>query len=141
MPCGTYHFFLVPLLDPSEVFWALRDCLNHLLLPLIPLLSLFPYIGLLLISEFKHAIQESSIYQLFFQDAAISDRDQTESTEPDDTSAKRSIGLGVYRSIKWIYMKFREFHELSSRSRGGIRLVTPIDVKERRFVGFIHLRT
>ncbi len=66
MPYGTYHFFLIPLLDPSEVFWALRDCLNHLLIPLIPLLSLFPFIGLLLIPEIKHAIQDSTIYQLFF---------------------------------------------------------------------------
>ncbi|KAL8858529.1 MAG: hypothetical protein Q9178_005027, partial [Gyalolechia marmorata] len=131
MPCGTYHFFLVPLLDPSEVFWALRDCLNHLLIPLIPLLSLFPFIGLLLISETKHAIQDSAIYQLFFQKAAISDRDQAESTEPDDTSAKKSIGLRVYRSIKRIYMEFRKFCKLPSRSRGGIRLVTPIDIKNR----------
>ena len=141
MPCGTYHFFLVPLLDPSEVFWALRDCLNYLLIPFIPLLSLFPFIGLLLISEIKHAIQDSAIYQLFFQRAAMSDRDQAEFTEPDDTSAKKSIGSKLYRSIKRIYMNFREFCELPSRSRGGIRLVTPIDVKKRRFVGLIHLRT
>ena len=140
IPCGTYHFFLVLLLDPSEVFWALRDCLNHLLIPLIPLLSLFPFIGLLLISEIKHAIQDSAIYQLFFQKAAIPNRDQAESTEPDDTSAKKSIGLRVYRSVKRIYMEFRNFCEFPSRSRGGIRLVTPIDIKNRRFVGFIHLR-
>ena len=141
MPCGTYHFFLVPLLDPSEVFWVLRDCLNHLLIPLIPLLSLFPFIGLLLISEIKHAIQDFATYQLFFQRAAMSDSDQAESTEPNDTSVKKSIRSRLYRSIKWIYMKFRVLCELPSRGRGGIRLVTPIDVKKRRFVGLIHLRT
>ncbi|CAF9941050.1 MAG: hypothetical protein HETSPECPRED_002856 [Heterodermia speciosa] len=62
----------------------------------------------------------------------MSDRDQAEFTEPDDTSAKKSIGSKLYRSIKRIYMNFREFCELPSRSRGGIRLVTPIDVKKRR---------
>lgn len=150
MPCGTSHFFLVPLLNPSKVFWVLRCCLNLLLIPLIPLLSLFPIIGFLLIPEIKHAIQDSIIYQQLFQKAAISDSDQAESTEPDDTSVKKSIRLRMHQfvNLKWIYMglrkeymELREGCRLPSRSRGGIRLVTPIDVKNRRFVesiNFVH---
>ncbi|KAL8668990.1 MAG: hypothetical protein Q9168_006404 [Polycauliona sp. 1 TL-2023] len=144
VPCGTYHFFLVPLLDPSEVFWALRDCLNHLLIPLIPLLTLFPFIGLILIPEIKHAVQDSPTYQFFFPKPANLDHNQADFTEPNDTSASQSIALRVYRrlhrSIKWIYIRFRKSCDLPSRRRGGIRLVTPVNVKDRKFVEFPYLR-
>ena len=63
IPCGTYHFFLPPILDPSQGFWTLRDYLTHLLVPLLPtLLFTFPLSGLLLASEVKYIIQHSPTY-------------------------------------------------------------------------------
>ena len=137
MPCGTYHFFLFPILDPSIGFWTLRDYLTHLLLPLIPtLLSTFPLSGLLLASEVKYIIQHSATYQILFPKPTVSDRDQPQTTEY-NASAQISLGLRVYLFIKREYRVFREMVRLPSHSRGGIRLVTPIDVKDRRCVVFI----
>ena len=54
MPCGTYHFFFGPLLDPSRSFWLLRDLLIFILGPVtFTSVFLFPAIGLLLSSKSK----------------------------------------------------------------------------------------
>lgn len=141
LPCGTYHFFLVPVLDPSETFWVLRDYLNHLLVPLIPLLTLFPFVGILLLSEIKHAIQDSAVYQILIKKTAILDSDQAVTTDSDDASVKKSLGLRLYQYIRGVYMGFREICDFPSHSREGIRLVTPIDVRKRRLVAFVDLHT
>lgn len=107
MPCGTYQFFLVPMLDPSESFWALRDYLTHLMVPWVPaLMAVFPFVGLLLASEIKHSIQHSAIYQWFILRSKISDCDQAQTTGL-NASAKTSLGLRIYLSIKQIYRKFQ----------------------------------
>ena len=129
MPCGTYHFFFFPILDPSQGFWTLRDYLTHLIFPLLPgLLAIFTYVGLLLASEVKYTIQHSTIYQRFFPKSTVLDRDQTQT----------SLGLRVYLFITRPYRAFREILCLPSHSRGGIRLVTPIDIRDRRCVAFIY---
>ena len=137
MPCGTYHFFLLPILDPSEVFWTLRDYFNHLVLPFTPaLLAILPFVGLLLASEAKYTIQRSAVYQTFFPKPTISNRDQPQIIEY-NTSAHTYQGLQVYLFITYPYRVLRNICGLPSHRRGGIRLVTPIDVKDRRFAMFV----
>lgn len=140
MPCGTYQFFLVPMLDPSEGFWALRGYLTLSMLPwVLSLLAVFPFVVLLLASEIKHSIQHSAIYQILFPRSMISDCDQAQITGL-NASAKTSLGLRVYLLIKRRYIVFRESFRLPSHSREGIRLVTPIDVRNRRCVACIYHR-
>ena len=137
MPCGTYHFFLFPILDPSECFWTLRDYLSHLIVPFIPpLLATFPFVGLLLASEVKHTIQHSAAYQALFPKSTVSDRDQPQTIDY-NASVKTSLGLRVYLFIAFRYRAFREFCYFPSHSREGIRLVTPIDIRDRRCVAFL----
>ena len=137
MPCGTYHFLFFPLLDPSEGFWTFRDYLTHLSIPFIlPLLAIFPFVGLLLASEIKYTIQHSEIYQSLFPKSTVLDRDQPQSTEY-DVSVRTSLGVRVSLFIAFQYMAFRERFDFPSHSRGGIRLVTPIDIRDRRCVVFM----
>ena len=137
MPCGTYHFFFFPILDPSQGFWTLRDYLTFLLVPVLPtLLVIFPFIGFLLTSEVKHTIQHSAAYQALFHKLTVSDRDQPQTIDY-NLSVKTSLGLRVYLFIANRYRAFREFCGFPSHGRGGIRLVTPMDVRDRRFVAFI----
>ncbi len=137
MPCGTYHFFFLPILDPGEGFWIIRSCLTSLTLPLILLLpATFPFVGLLLASEVKYTIHHSATYQTLFPKPPVSDRDQPQTTEH-NASLRDSLGLRVYLFITRRARAFREILRLPSHSRGGIRLVTPINVKDRRCVVFI----
>ena len=139
MPCGTYHFFFFPFLDPSEGFWTLRDYLTHLVVPFFPaLLATFPFVSLLLASEVKYTIQHSAIYQTLFPRPTAADRDQPQATEH-NASVKASLGLQVYLFIARPYKIFREKLNLPSHSRGGIRLVTPIGIRDRRCVAFMIL--
>ena len=137
MPCGTYHFFLIPILDPSQGFWTLRDYLTLLMIPFIPtVLAAFPFIGLLLASEVKYTIQHSATYQTLFSKPSVSNCDRHRNTEY-NASKQISLGLRVSLFISREYRVFRGMVCLPSHSRGGIRLVTPIDVKDRRCVAFI----
>ena len=137
MPCGTYHFFFYPILDPSQGFWTLRDYVNHMLGFFIPaLVILFPFVGLVSAAEVKDTVQHSAIFEFLFPKATISDRNQPQTTEQ-NASVKTSPGLGNNLFIARPYRKFRGMLNLPSHSRGGIRLVTPIDIRDRRFVAFI----
>ena len=137
MPCGTYHFFLFPILDPSEGFWTLRDYLTNLLIPFVPaLLAIYPVVGLALASEVKYTIQNSTIYQTLFLKPTVSDRDQRQTTVH-NAFVKISPVLRAYLFITRLYRRFREFLGFPSHRGGGIRLVTPIDVRDRRFVAYI----
>ena len=137
MPCGTYHFFFFPILDPSQGFWTLRDYLTDLLIPLLPtLLAIFPFVGFLLTSEVKYTIQHSATYQSLFPKSSVLDRDQPQSAEY-DTSVQTSLGVRVYLFIALQYRAFRERFDFPSHSRGGIRLVTPIEIRDRMCVAFV----
>lgn len=141
MPCGTYQFFFVPVLDPSESFSFLRDFLTQLICPLALLsLAVFPYISLILASEVKQSIQDSSTYQMFFPRTENGDRNQTESDAP-KLPIRLSLGSRILKKLRKLYQmvgkEYREFRTLLSlppHSRTGIRLVTPLDVKNRRYV-------
>lgn len=141
MPCGTYHFFVFLILDPSEGFWTLRDYLAHLLIAFAPpLLAAFPFTGLLLASEVKHTIQHSATYQTLFPKSSISDRDIPQTAEY-DTYLETHLGLQTYLFIINRYREFREGMGFPSYSREGVRLVTPIDIRDRRSVAFTKIPT
>ena len=141
MPCGTYHFLLFPILDPSQGFWTLRDYLAYLLIALAPpLLAAFPFTGLLLASEVKHTIQNSAIYQTLFPKSSISDRDIPQTAEY-NAYLGTHLGLQTYLFIIDRYRDFREVVGFPSYSREGVRLVTPIDIRDRRCVAFTKMPT
>ena len=134
MPCGTYQFFLVPMLDPSEGFWALRDFLTNLITPFtLPLLLVFPFLGVLLASEIKHSIQNGATYQMFFPRSIKSRGKQPQNTEA-NASAEISADSGVFLEI---YREVRQVFRLPSHGRSGIRLVTPLDIESRRYAALV----
>ena len=141
MPCGTYQFFFVPVLDPSESFSFLRDFLTQLICPLAFLsLLVFPYTSLILASEVKKSIQDSATYQMFFPRTENGDRNQTESDAP-TLPIRLSLGSRIlkrlrklYQRVGKVYRRIRTLLSLPPHSRTGIRLVTPLEVKNRRYV-------
>lgn len=141
MPCGTYQFFFVPVLDPSESFSFLRDFLTQLICPLALLsLLVFPYTSLILASEVKKSIQDSATYQIFFPRTENGDENQTESNAP-KLPIRLSLGSRILKRLRKLYQRvgkvyrlIREELSLPPHSRPGVRLVTPLEVKNRRYV-------
>lgn len=141
MPCGTYQFFFVPVLDPSKSFWILRDVMTQLMCPLASqLLLLFPLFGLLFLAEVKQSIQDSAIYQMFFPKASNPDNRgwETLSSSP---SAQLSPDSRVFQwlrrlhcMLRRLYRRFRRAFSLPPFSRSGIPLLTPINVRDQRYV-------
>ncbi|OAF98788.1 uncharacterized protein CC84DRAFT_1223533 [Paraphaeosphaeria sporulosa] len=132
MPCGTYHFFLIPVLDPSVGFWVLRDLLTLTAAPWFPhLLTAFPLVALLLLPEAKHSMQGSAAYQLFLSKLGAPEHQRANSTisEPEP-----SIWRIIRSLIKRALGALRRFCALPTERRGGIRLVTPVDLKHRRLL-------
>lgn len=134
MPCGTHQFFLVRMLDPSQSFFVLRDVLTNLIYPLaLPLLLVFPVLGILLASELKHSIRSAAIYQMFIPQTDRSGHAQSQNTAV-NVSSQPSLALRVYLRIKTLYHRVRRFFALPSGGRRGIRLVTPLDITDRRYI-------
>jgi hypothetical protein len=132
MPCGTWYSLLVPVLDPSERFWTLKDLLGALGLPVFFLvLVTFPWFTLLIVPEIKHAVQMSTMYQAFIRKCRTA---QNEHGEQSTAGGKIAISQRVYRKIKRLHSKLRLACSLPKRRRGGIYLVTPVEVHERRQV-------
>ena len=135
MPCGTYHFFFAPLLDPSPILWFVRDFLTQLTFPIAcSLLLVFPLMALLLASEIKKSIRGSALYQAIFPET-------NEQSEDTVSQPPRLLPLRLrlverlkrlYHILRNRYGLVREFFELPAYSRSGIRLITPMDIKHRR---------
>lgn len=140
MPCGTFHPLLVLVLDPSRFFWFLSDLLTALSLPAILPLSLLPLIvTFLLASEIKNSIRDSPNYQLlvdcFYRPTV---------TRPGVTTVDNALenpkswishnATNMYGFIDKIYRQLRRVFGLPSHARGGIRLVTALDIQHRRSV-------
>lgn len=142
MPCGTYHFFLVPFLDPSESYWILRDYLTLLISPIAtPLVFAIPLTIFLLVSEIKNSIQDSATYRTFSPKSTNPvDRSDTVLSNPTiQLSLKLRILLRlrrIYRGIRRRYGTLRTAFGLPSHGMRGIRLVTPVDIRDRRCVSF-----
>jgi hypothetical protein len=131
MPCGTYQFFFAAILDPSEVYWVLRDWLTQLAIPFIPMVLIaFPTAAVLLVPEAKHALLESAAFQLLINRKAASNPGQAEVASLITESLP--LRRRMYKKIKLLHRRFRETCGLPSNRRGGIRLVTPVDVDKRR---------
>ena len=136
MPCGTYHFVFAKFSDPSKYFSVVRGVLTLLFAPFtLPLLLVFPIIAVLLLSEVKHSVQTSILFQLV---SRISERSETSTGESQsmvyDASTRRSRISRFYLHMKGGYHWVRKFLDFPSHGRGRIRLVTPVDVKHRRCV-------
>jgi hypothetical protein len=153
MPCGTYHFFALRMLDPSQEFWNLRDTIMVFATPLaIWAAVLFPAIGVSFTGALKHTIQESALYQWFFPRHVVGDGERSESHEHEDVSSTIPVRLETQqdpsRRLLHHYATFRDqirrIHEVSFGTFSdllvpkwngpyhGIRLITPLDVKNRR---------
>ncbi|KAK4211158.1 hypothetical protein QBC37DRAFT_389931 [Rhypophila decipiens] len=145
MPCGTYQFFVAPLLDPSPTYDFVRDFLTQLISAVaLPLLFAIPYITYLLAAEIKNSIRDSTICQQFLPNwskSATGTSPEPEA-EPQTTGMETRVtkllslfirGLGNWHLWnKKVYRWFRRKMDLPVRARGGIRLITPIDVANRR---------
>ena len=141
MPCGTYHFFFAPLMDPSKSFWFFRDALTMIISPVnVALVLLIPTVSLSLMSEIKESICDSSVYQNLGIYLRGSGRPNSEtviaidaaqaSPSPPFRNSLRALGFSCVR----LYRKFREKCWLPPYSRGGIRLLTPVDIGQRKYV-------
>jgi hypothetical protein len=136
MPCGTYHFFFAKLSEPSKCFSVVRTVLTQFTGPfIVPLLLIFPIIVVLLLSEVKHYVQSSTLFQLVF---ATSERSETATVQSQsmvyDASKRRSRILRFYLRVKAHYYKLKIFFGFPWYGRGRIRLVTPLDLMYRRYV-------
>ena len=135
MPCGTYHFYFAPLLDPSPSFWFVRDFLTQLIFPLaFSLLLIVPFTGLLLTSEIKNSVQGSATYQIIFP--GTNEQLEENASQPPVLLSLRSRIMQrlkrQYRGLRKFYGSIREEFSLPANGRSGIRLITPIDIKDRR---------
>ncbi|KAJ9604870.1 hypothetical protein H2200_010985 [Cladophialophora chaetospira] len=142
-PCGTYHYFILPMRDPSERFWALKDFLMWLMSPLAyPLLLLFRLLAVLLAAEIKQSVKTAATYQMFFPRTTHASNSQQ---QPADSESSKQLSLRLrvyswlscfYSGLRFFYYVLRDMFGLPSRSRAGIRLITPIDIKHRRTYRF-----
>ena len=140
MPCGTYQFFFASVLDPSESFWWLKNSMTQLLSPLaLPLLLAFPFTGFLLASEVKQSVQDSSTYQMFYPRSSVAENGQSE-IGPLNPSILYTLALRISLRLKRLlrrlrrrYRKARKMFGLSKRARSRVRLITPIDIRDRRY--------
>ncbi|KAI1213362.1 uncharacterized protein F4807DRAFT_261644 [Annulohypoxylon truncatum] len=129
MPCGTYHFFFAPVLDPSKSFCDLRDIFSILIMPLLPpLVPLVPTVGFLLIPEINTAIRDSVVYRLFFSDYdQLQTAESNASDDPLKLSSRIFAQMRQFRHrIKLVYRRMRQRCHLPPHGERGIRLVTPI---------------
>ena len=141
MPCGTYHFFFAALLDPSKSFWHCRDVLTVIIFPArVALMLIIPIVILVLISEIKSSIYESPVFQNLCIYLRGSGRPNSETVLAID-AAQASLSSRLRHrfrasSFLWVrpYRGLRGWVHLPHNSREGIRLITPLDIKERMYV-------
>lgn len=141
------------MLDPSQRFWDLRDTIMFFAAPLaLGVAILFPAVGLAFTGVLKHTIQESALCQWFFPRHSVIDGEGPESHEHGDvfptiavhreTLQDQSRGLLHYYAtfadqIPRLYeVSFGTFSDLLmplwDGPYHGIRLITPLDVRNRR---------
>ncbi|KAI1071671.1 hypothetical protein LB507_005322 [Fusarium sp. FIESC RH6] len=122
MPCGTYQFMLAKFLDPSTSYSYARDflslALNMMATPFLLVLSVATVIMAL---EIKASVQNLA------------------SGSNGDESERYAAGLPTRVHDRFLSMT-REVYSfvvwLMDPSPGDIRLITPVDVQQRRFATF-----
>ncbi|KAF2832924.1 hypothetical protein CC86DRAFT_364927 [Ophiobolus disseminans] len=108
----------------------------------LSLLFAFPLTGILFIPEVKYTLQNSTTYQAFFGRNQTAVQGQTNSTNSDlrhdDASGfgisgnKPSIYQKIYAKIGMCQRTLRFICALPKQRRGGVRLITPVDIMHRR---------
>lgn len=145
MPCGTYQFFFVPVLDPSKAFCSLRDLLMQLLSPLVfPFIPFIPTLVFVLASEINDSIQDSILFQAFFPRVSSNTPGNTQPVDAASAETEirehQSLSLRILRRFGTIYHGIIRYYRVIRKILGlpphrgrGIRLITPIDIKDRRY--------
>jgi hypothetical protein len=149
LPCGTYHFFFAPLVDPSETFCFVRDYLTQLVLPVaLPLVLIIPLVSFAMASEIKKSVEDSPSFRLLFPKSNNSITPQANTGPLAMTLPQLPLGSRlslrfrrVYSWIKKPYRLLRGALNLPMHARSGIRLITPLDVKDRRYPHLYHTIT
>lgn len=104
----------------------------------ITLILTIPIVSLCLMSEIKESICDSSVYQNLGIHLRGSGRPDSQTVLPTDaTQASLSSRFRIkLRALGFLcvklYQELREWVLLPPHSRGGIRLITPIDIKQRK---------
>lgn len=143
MPCGTYQFFLAPVLDPSRTFCVVRDSFMQVIAPFVATLLLgIPLVAILLFSEIKKSILDSAPYQMVFPRPSTSGSGRSETTAPDTFTRRLLLRLRVFlRSIEWpteLYRRLRQTFGLPLDGRSGIRYITPLELGSRRYIALLY---
>ena len=137
-PCGTFRFYLAPVLDPSEAYWRLRTYLSLIGLGVfVPIMLGIPIAGLILLAEIKQSICNSNFFQIVgeydylaqgFRSriSALSSPEQSRSSETLEALKAFMVTLGG--PYRWLRMQFL----LPSGARSGIRLITPLHIAQRK---------
>lgn len=140
MPCGTFHFYLAPILDPSVAYWRLRTYLFVFGLgTFLPIVVGIPLVALILTAEIQQSIYNSTFFQIVGEygylpwgfrsrTSASSCRKQSRSSETLEALKAFMVTLGG--PYRWLRMQLL----LPSGARPGIRLVTPLDIAQRKYV-------
>lgn len=138
MPCGTFHFFLIKLSDPSRSFYLTRMIFTFLIEPFIDIFVLVPpLVMILLLAEIKHFVQTSALFQLVFTTPKQSGHEALQTQVIDiDRSTWRLRDSSVYLRSRKLYFGIRQYFGFPDHGHGGIRLITPIDLEHRRCVAF-----
>lgn len=138
MPCGTFHFMLAKLPDPCWAFGLARDFFMILVHPFIDgFIFGPPLVMILLLAEFIHFVQTSVLFELVF---AIPEQSRQEVLQTQIVDRERSTwrvrDSSVYLLSRKLYFGFRKLFGFPDNNHGRIRLITSIDEKYRRCVGF-----
>jgi hypothetical protein len=149
LPCGTYHFIFAKVLDPSVPYCYARDALSALFHCItIPLLVTIPFVIIIMAAELKASIKYSAVYRIVFGgtkghsleqgDQNIQERDEniSKGNESEEHTASVLVRLRD-RCLDWTrstYCTVRDMAGMPEHRLGGIRLITPVDIRHRRFV-------
>jgi len=132
MPCGTYQFIFGRLLDPSPSFCMVRYSLTTTMSGFFILIAIaIPLVVVLLASEIKGHVLQTFTYG---SDHGSSNP-VLEGSEPNQTPQTLTVSnrlLSLFRRCKRWYGRIREIFDLPSHAQPGIRLITPLDEKNRK---------
>lgn len=140
MPCGTFHFYLAPVLDPSVAYWRLRTYLFVFGLgAFVPIALGIPIVGLILTAEIQKSIYNSTFLQIVsnygylaqgFRSRTSASSCLKQSRSSETLEALKAFMATLGGPYRWLRMQLL----LPSGGRPGIRLVTPLDIAQRKYV-------
>lgn len=96
---------------------------------------LVPCFIILLAAEIKSAVEDSTVYKIFFERSATLKADQDTNVEANTTEIK-TYWHRIRRRVKAAYRDLRKSLLFPPHRRGGIRLVTALDIEQRRYSSY-----